>query len=158
MEHEFRSSVLDKLHQFRDQYKVEVPGVRQAWPGSVKVLICQLFDGGMTASEIARESRISYYTVNTWVRGRRSLKRNPKPTQFIEARVVEPKALKLTRGRPRKASIVSNLATVTVKETPKPEVASRENASVTVTVTTPNGFKLEGVPIEIAMSIAGVRK
>jgi hypothetical protein len=158
MEHESRSSILETLHQFRDQYKVEVPGNRQAWPASVKELICKLFDSGMTASEISREIQISYYTVNTWVRGRRSLKRIPKATQFIEARVVQPKPFQLKRGRPRRIDeSAQELATVTVKEASKLEPA-KAMPPVTVTVTTPTGFKIENLPVEIALSIIGVRR
>ena len=155
---ELKSDLFDQLSQLCRQYKVEVPGQRQAWPESVKVLIRKLIASGTPAPEIARVSGISYFTINKWSRDAR--KSAAPPSSFVEARVVgaSPRSLLAPprrRGRPKR------IATVTVAE-PKIKIASTlagvndeiaACVAVTVTVTTPSGFKLEGLPVDVALAL-----
>ncbi len=155
---ELKSDLFDQLSQLCKQYKVEVPGQRQAWPESVKMLIRKLIAVGTSVPEIARVSGISYFTINKWSRDAR--KPVAPPSSFVEAKVVEASARSLLvpprrRGRPK------STATVTVAE-PKIRLGSTLAAmndgiaacvAVTVTVTTPSGFKLEGLPVDVALAL-----
>ena len=151
---ESQSTILNELTQLCSQYKAEVPGVRQAWPESVKSRIRLLIDDGMTAAEVSRQAGIPYYTLNSWIRRRHAT--------FIEAKLREPPHAtpeKRKRGRPRKSHLLP--ATVTVanlalQKSPVDSVTSE--ASGTVTVTTPNGFKIEGLPIGVALQLIGRTK
>ena len=108
---ESQSTILNELVQLRSQYKAEVPGVRQAWPESVKSRIRLLLDDGMTAAEVSRQTGIPYYTLNSWLRR--------SHTRFIEAKLSDPQMRpnaipeKRKRGRPRKSHFLPATVTVT---------------------------------------------
>jgi len=154
---ESQNTILNELAQLSSQYKAEVPGVRQAWPESVKSRIRLLLEDGMTAAEVSRKTGIPYFTLNSW--------RRRSHARFIQAKLGEPQLLanalpaKAKRGRPRKSHLLPATVTVTNLVSPKPSVNNvTSEISGTVTVTTPNGFKIEGLPIDVALRLIGGTK
>lgn len=154
---ESQNTILNELAQLSSQYKAEVPGVRRAWPESVKSRIRLLLEDGMTAAEVSRKTGIPYFTLNSW--------RQRSHARFIQAKLSEPQlpanALpeKRKRGRPRKSHLLPATVTVANLASRKPLVSSvTSEASGTVTVTTPNGFKIEGLPINVALRLIGRSK
>jgi hypothetical protein len=150
---ELQSELFNELLQLCAQYKVEVPGARQAWPESVKALVHNLILEGVSGPEIARRTGISYFTINKWTR---NIRKAAAPS-FIEAKVVPSvpsglKSVQKPRGRPK------SIATVTVAESKSNLSAPPPSCPVvTVTVTTPSGYKIEGLPVDMALSLAGAR-
>jgi len=154
---ESQNTILNELAQLRSQYKAEVPGVRQAWPESVKSRIRLLLDDGMTAAEVSRKTGIPYYALNSWFRRSHAT--------FIQAKLSEPQLLpnampeKRKRGRPRKSHLLPATVTVANLALQKPPVDNvTSEVSGTITVTTPNGFKIEGLPIDVALELIGRTK
>lgn len=154
---EFQNTILDELAQLSSQYKAEVPGARQAWPESVKSRIRLLLDDGMTVAESSRKTGIPYYTLNSWSR--------QSHARFIQAKLSEPQLPanvlpeKKKRGRPRKSHLLPAAVTVANLASRRPSANSViSEVAGTVTVTTPNGFKIEGLPIDVALRLIGHAK
>ena len=149
---ESQNTILDELEQLSSQYKAEVPGVRRAWPESVKSRIRLLLEDGMTAAEASRKTGIPYFTLNSW--------RRRSHARFIQAKLSAPQLPinllpeKRKLGRPRKSHHLPATVTVANLSMQKPSVNHvTSETSGTVTVTTPNGFKIEGLPIGVALRL-----
>jgi hypothetical protein len=119
-------TLFDELAQLVGQYKTEVPGGRKAWPRSIKARAQKLASLGVSAAKIARRANVSYYTVYSWG------KAAEKKGGFREIAVVPARAV----ARAPKA----------------PGATLQDPATVTVTVTLPNGCKVEGVPLAAALA------
>ena len=63
---ERRQSLLNEIRQIVEQYKVEVPGKRRAWPESIKIRAMKLKTTGVNYHEIAKLTGLSYYTILSW--------------------------------------------------------------------------------------------
>jgi hypothetical protein len=107
-----RSEILfSEIRQMLEQYKVEVPGGRRAWPVSVKERIFELNAGGIRYDEISERTGIPYTTILTW----RS--RNKKQEAFKEltiANVIQDQKPTVTVGKRRKYNKSPSTLTVTV--------------------------------------------
>jgi transposase-like protein len=130
--------ILEDVRQLITQYCREVPGGRRAWPESVKVRVVKLFSLGMPLAEISRRSELSYHTILSWVpvedRGRyraRQRKVAGPDGHFAPVAIRERQAI----------------ATVTVANHPK-NIVPISARNVTVTVTLPDGIRIEGVTPE----------
>lgn len=130
--------VLEEIRQLIEQYRREVPGGRRAWPESIKTRIGQLCVLGMSAKEISEQTELSYYTILGWVpESYRRRYRSRRPQAAGSDGHFAPVAI---RGRP-------SVAMVTLAKgsnCPAPEVTS----NATVTVTLPDGIRIEGVTPE----------
>lgn len=142
-------ALIDEIQQIVSQYKAEVPGNRHAWPKSVKDRVLMLFSLGLKPKAITAQTGLSYHTVIYW-----SSKYKQGSKSFKQVAVVPGKSPNLPAPSRRRGP--RPIATVTVKSRSR---GSRESKSVglkgknlTVTVTTPTGFKVEGLPIEFAMA------
>lgn len=124
--------IFEELAQLSGQYKVEVPGARKAWPRSIKERVLRLSALGAPMTEIARRSKIPYYTVYNWAKPQ---KRAKSQGRFRELAIVEKRGISV---RPE------------IPELP----LSTSNNFATVTVTMPNGCKVEGVPVKAALAWA----
>lgn len=58
--------LFDEIRQIMDQYRVEVPGQRRAWPSSIKERILQLSQLKISWSDIASEIGIPRQTLYQW--------------------------------------------------------------------------------------------
>jgi transposase-like protein len=118
-----QNEIIAELQSLCTQYKAEVPGRSQAWPKSIKSRVMELSLLGVGDTEMARLVPIPAQTIYSW---RRKSKKSSeaKRSSFVPMKIVEP-------------------ATVTVKKLP----ASSQTKSMasTVTVTTPQGYKVEGL-------------
>jgi len=120
--------LFNEIGQLVNQYKVEVPGRRRAWPVSIKTRAMELCEGDFSYHEVAKRTGIPYHTLLTW-------RYQAKQTNsFTEITIKEPK--------------IKSLPTVTVgrsKKVPKP--------SPPLTVTVGKGIKVEGLDIAGAIEI-----
>jgi hypothetical protein len=132
--------VLEEIRQLITQYRREVPSGRRAWPESIKARVAKLCVLGMTPKKISDYTELSYYTILGWVpeeQRRRYRTRQPTPAD-------EPSP----HFAPVAIRDKSAIATVTVAKSSS-GLALRPSASnVTVTVTLPDGIRIEGVTPE----------
>lgn len=114
-----QSEIVAELQNLCAQYKAEVPGRSQAWPKSIKERVAELSARGLGDSEVARLVPIPMQTIYSW--------RHSKKTKSLEPAFLPVK--------------INKVSTVTVKKKPK----AQKMKIPTVTVTTPGGFKVEGL-------------
>jgi transposase-like protein len=115
-----RDELLDEISQLLSQYRQEVPGKRRAWPESIKQRARALRGTGLNWAQIANRSGIPYHTVLKWRDDKRA-------GSFALVNVVPAKRYK------------AKVRTVTVA---KPTAVKVPDV---VTVTMPNGVRIEGV-------------
>lgn len=113
--------IFNELAQICAQYKAEVPSNRRAWPESVKSRVFKLKSMGISFVKIAERTGIAYQTITAWER----------PKSFLPVRVVG-----------------AELPTVTVSKEPR---RGRRAKFTTVTVITPNGYRIEGLDSKSAI-------
>ena len=130
------SSIFHELEQICSQYEEQVPGRRRAWPNAIKERIYELKSLGLSSRQIAKRVPVPYMTIISWA------KRSPK---FLAVKV--------------KASCDSPAATSALKAPRATPSAPRSYDAcnvTTVTVVTPAGLRVEGLPLEIAMNLLGL--
>ena len=112
--------LIGEINQIKEQYQVEAGPKRRPWPNSIKERIESLEKLGVQAKSIALDTGIPYHTILQW----RFLKRKKSKGHDFHA------------------------LTVTNPKLPKPHptvtVTTGSQKVVTVTVTTPLGFRIEG--------------
>lgn len=124
------TALFSELSQICEQYKREVPGGRRAWPKSIKDRVFALQRLGISAHQVAKQVPIPYMTIVSWNAAER------KKGKFLPVKVV--------KGEP---------TTVTVASRARRDQKHRGPAPVTtVTVVTPTGFRIEGLPATEAMA------
>jgi hypothetical protein len=116
-------TIFVELSQICDQYKAEVPSNRGPWPESVKARVFELKTMGLSFVKIAERTGIPYGSITSWKR----------PGSFLPVKVVKDKSPTVTVGRPR-------------KKASKPELR-------TVIVTTPSGYRIEGLDANSAAEL-----
>jgi DNA-binding transcriptional regulator YiaG len=126
--------IVDEIKQIRTQYASEVGEGRRAWPRSIRTRVDELEDHGVKPKAIAELTGVPYETVCYW----RYNRKQPQKKSFHALAVVTAKQ-KVPRTEEK------NL-TVTVKSAPSPQLT----APATVTVTTPDGIKIE---MQLALSL-----
>lgn len=150
------AELIQEIRQITLQYKAEVPGRRRAWPEAIRKRVTELFSLGLKTKKISEVTGISIHTLSLWksqINGGQSFQQ----LKIIDA--AESKAKSLATAK------TNSFATVTVakKRGRPPKVLSPQQLdvanNVTVTVTTPDGFRIEGVPVREALQwiIRGVR-
>ena len=114
-------NLIEEIRQIREQYEAEVgTQKRRAWPRAIKERVLRLCDFTSTYKEAAELSGISVDSIYVW----RAMARQ---SGFKQLSVVhkKPKSLTVTDTDLGRANL---------------------SGSVTVTVTTPKGFLIEGLP------------
>jgi hypothetical protein len=126
------NEILNELRQICRQYKDEVPGKRRAWPRSVKERVFGLQAQGLSARQIADQISIPCTTILSWNSAEK------KRGNFLPVKVV------------RKSSS----STVTVGKSQGLEgKRSSVFTNTTVTVVSPRGIRVEGMPLDAALSL-----
>lgn len=123
-----QSEIVAEIQELCVQYKTEVPGRSQAWPKSIKERVAELHALGLGDSVVARLVPIPMQTIYCW-RHNRKKKAAASNAAFLPVKITEPSTVTV-RGRPRKK--------IQVKIS-------------TVTVTTPSGYKVEGLNADEAI-------
>lgn len=124
--------LFDEINQLRAQYVSEVgSGGRKAWPRSIKDRIFELSTLGIKPKVICKNTQIPTDTIHAWNYQRRSSSR------FKELTVVNQKIPK----------------PVTVTVPTNDQKIRAEKKVVTVTVTTPEGYRIEGLDSESAVLV-----
>jgi hypothetical protein len=150
------AELIQEIRQITLQYKAEVPGRRRAWPEAIRKRVTELFSLGLKTKKISEVTGISIHTLSLWksqINGGQSFQQ----LKIIDA--AESKAKSLATAKANSFATV----TVTKKRGRPPKVLSPQQLdvanNVTVTVTTPDGFRIEGVPVREALQwiIRGVR-
>lgn len=131
-------NLFSELEQICEQYKEQVPGRRRAWPKAVKERIEELERHGVSGYEVSKRIPVPYMTIVSW----RSKAKNKSAAApgFLPVKIVD-------EIRP---------TTVTVKRRgrkPKQSSTQASTTLTTVTVVAPNGFRIEGMPVEFAMPL-----
>jgi hypothetical protein len=121
--------IVDEIKQIKSQYAAEVGEGRRAWPKSIRNRIDQLEDLGLKPKVIAARTLVPYETVCYW-----RYNRSPAPKRRFHSLAVKNHEPSI------KQSATENLI-VTVAGAKK-----AEPVILTVTVTLPNGIRIESVP------------
>jgi hypothetical protein len=127
-------NLIQEIGRLKAQWVAEVGEGRRKWPRSIKERVEKLDDMGMPAKQISIETGIGYETLLTW----RFTRRQKLKKQFHQVQVEEP-----TRA-------IAKIDTVTV---PKISESKKILEIGTVTVTTPDGFKIEALDIVAAIEL-----
>lgn len=142
--------LLREIREIFVQYQREMPRTRAPWPESIRTRILELWRLGVTSNQIARETALPAQTLYSW-RQRMNREKTPAPG-FKELPVaIKGKRrrsrfeIKVDDERRRRALQLSQLES-------RPTRAAHKGP--TVTVVTPSGLRLEGVPLEHAARIA----
>lgn len=138
------AELIQEIRQITSQYKAEVPGHRRAWPEAIKGRVAELFGLGMRPKKISEATGISSHTVSLW---KSQFKRKQ---EFHQVKIIDSRSKSIAIAEPK------SLATVTVRKRrgrpPKTRSQPLEASNlVTVTVTTPEGFRIEGLPVSAAL-------
>jgi hypothetical protein len=127
-------NLMSEIFQLREQYTAEVGQGRRVWPRSIKERVEKLDEIGIAAKQISQQTGIGYETILQW----RFKRRQRVKRQFHEVSVVpETKA-------------IAKIDTVTV---PKKSSSKKFAKIGTVTVTTPEGFRIETSDMEMAVQL-----
>lgn len=124
--------VIREIAELRSQYMAEVGEGRRKWPRSIKERAEKLDEMGIPAKQVGLKTGIGYETLLQWRYQRR---------QEFKRRFHEIKA-------PVKA--LTKIDTVTV---PKADSSNEILKMGTVTVTTPEGFRVEMPNVELAVEL-----
>jgi hypothetical protein len=120
--------LIDQIRELRAQYIAEVGEGRRAWPKSIRERVQRLDELGMSAREASERTGVGYETFLQW----RYQRKQQLKKQFHQIAV---KAL-------------SKIGNVTV---PKMKKAKPLQKIGTVTVTTPEGYRVEIFDVESAI-------
>ena len=134
------TELIEEIKQISIQYNSEVGRGRKAWPKSIKERVAKLFEAGLRATAIAERTGLAYFTVLKWrpPGQKKALRRRSEP-RFKELAIVETES----------APIVS----VTVPQIPAKPNASLDSEIAIVTVTNPEGFKIDVRGIALAAKL-----
>jgi hypothetical protein len=122
-------NLVEEIKQIREQYESEVgPGGRKVWPRAIKGRVGKLIEHLGSIKEAGEMTGISSDTLYAW-RAQAKI----KTSQFKQISVVNAKSV-----------------TVTDTDFPDRQIL-QQSGSVTVTVTTPRGFLIEGLPPDLAV-------
>jgi hypothetical protein len=121
-------NLISEIKQIINQYQIEVGSKGKPWPKSVKERVFRLIEMGFTLQSISDDTGIPYYSILNW---RHRGKEKAKVQQFQELAL---------RGNTETGSVAVA------------ESSQGYQKSVTVTVTTPGGYRIE------AMDVADVIK
>ena len=122
--------LIQEITELRSQYVAEVGEGRHKWPRSIKERAEKLDEMGIPAKQVGLKTGIGYETLLQW----RYKRRHELKRKFHEIQV----------------KAVAKIGTVAV---PKVEGEKKILKMGTVTVTTPEGFKIEMSDIESALEI-----
>ena len=137
--------LMQEISDLRAQYVAEVGNGRRVWPRSIKERIMALDDMGVSAKQISQKSGVGYATIFQW----RFKRRRKQSSSFHELAVSAPTAVKA----------IAKIGTVTMPKNEIKKLAGKNIAKLcTVTVTTPEGFRIEAPNAESAlMLLKGLR-
>jgi transposase-like protein len=122
------NKLIEEIQQIKIQYRSEVDGIRKQWPKAIKTRIIQLCGLGLRSQEIADRTGISFHTVSAW--------KSKYKSKFHQLTVPAAKTKSVFSKTP---------VTVTAAQSEESLVSTK---SVTVTVTTPGGYRIEGLSFE----------
>lgn len=132
--------LISEIKQIKIQYESEVSSDRKAWPRAIKSRVIELLESKVSASVIAREAGLPYDTVLRWRPKGMKRFRGPrrKPDAFKELLVLNDHKANEKTGTVTVPTLPeSKVRTVTV---PEEELV---DDSAIITVTTPQGFKID---------------
>lgn len=121
-------NLIQEISHLKAQWIAEVGEGRRKWPRSIKERVEKLDDMGMPAKQISIETGIGYETLLSW----RFARRQKFKKEFHQIQIETP------------TKAIAKIDTVTVPKITKSKKISKIGA---VTVTTPDGFKIEALDI-----------
>ena len=125
------SHIINEIVQLREQYFAEVGAdARRAWPKSIRDRVMALDAMKVNRKELAQATGVPYETLMQWRHKRKNLAKG------FHALALKP-------------------ANATVTVAPQNESPA---VNATVTVTTPNGYRVEGLVQDVLKVLKGLRK
>jgi hypothetical protein len=127
-----QSEIVAEIQDLCRQYKAEVPGRSQAWPKSIKERVAELHALGLGDTEVSKLVPISMQTIYSWRHSKIKKALKAKCPGFLPVKINDSPTVTV-KGRPR-------------KKIHQPKVS-------TVTVTTPSGYRVEGLDVDSAVRL-----
>jgi hypothetical protein len=127
-------NLIQEISHLKAQWIAEVGEGRRKWPRSIKERVEKLDDMGMPAKQVSIQTGIGYETLLSW----RFTRRQKFKKRFHEIQVEAP------------TKAIAKIDTVTV---PKITASKKILKIGTVTVTTPDGFRIEALDIGAAIEL-----
>jgi hypothetical protein len=146
--------LLEELRQIVAQYQAEIPGGRKAWPNAIKHRVARLKELGLSFKAISDQTGLPYFTVLGW---RDYAAKANDAGQF---RQVSPDAA-FTAATVAVATLSKDLPAAqgrVSRNAPEPAAlppSAAVTTTATVTVTTPEGFRVEGLSFPQAVDLLG---
>ncbi len=132
--------LMQEISELREQYVAEVGKGRRVWPRSIKERVAALDEMGVSARQIADSSGVGYATILQW----RFKRRQKLGRSFHEVAIAEPAMTKA----------IAKFDTVTVPQDKIRKMRSQNISKLsTVTLTTPDGYKIEAPDSETALML-----
>lgn len=125
------STLIEEIRQIKRQYVAEVGKGRRVWPKSIKARIAELDELGVPAKHVAEKTGVPYETVILWRYKRR---REHNASGFHEVKVAA-----------SELPVISKSVAVTMTKS--------EMKTAALTVTTPEGFRIEGLTEELLLRL-----
>lgn len=130
--------LMEEIRDLRSQYVAEVGKGRRVWPRSIKERVTALDEMGVPAKQVSQNSGVGYATILQW----RFKRRRKQSANFHELAVTAPA---MTRS-------IAKIGTVTAPNDKFKKTSGKNIAKLcTVTVTTPEGFRIEAPDAETAL-------
>ncbi len=123
--------IIDEINQLREQYWAEVgAGGGKVWPLSIKTRVFTIIAQGHKIKWVASRTQIPAETIGYWIQYEKKKAKEGRQHHLVAKKFKE--------------------LTVTVNSQKIPEYSQAEKTA-TVTVTTPRGYLIEGLPLEVAL-------
>lgn len=132
--------LMQEISDLRSQYVAEVGKGRRVWPRSIKERVAALDEMGVSAKQISQKSGVGYATILQW----RFKRRRKQSANFHEVAITAPAVTK--------AIAKIDMVTVRKDKIKKPQVKNIAKLLM-VTVTTPEGFRIEAPDAETALTL-----
>jgi hypothetical protein len=139
--------IFSELTQICEQYKAEVPSHRRAWPMAVKSRVFELRSFGLRDPAIAMKTGLCYQTLRTWKESTTAIAPSFFPVE------IKPQQL----SRTPTVTVRDETPILKTKSTPQP-IRRGRRPSPTMTVITPEGFKIEGIDRSTLLQLLGSRR
>lgn len=129
--------LIKEVRELFEQFKREVPRKKGQWPESIRSRVIALWKMGVRTHQIALEAKVPVQTLYSW-------RRRLKETGFSELPVVRHRRrTEFQRGLDERR--LDHRSTLQPLEINKP--MTRGSEAITVSVYTPDGIKIEGIPL-----------
>ena len=153
------SKICEEIRDLYQQFKIEVPKQKAPWPESIRSRVLKLWELGLSSHQIGTESGVPVMTLYSW---RQRIRRDEKKSGFRQITLsrrnrrttfqinedARKNAISSHRSSKLELSQFETKTTTGAKE-------STATSPVVVSITLPNGIRIDGVPAGCLSNLIG---